>query len=105
MNPFYPAHFQIPAFTFEFYDVNSPDDKKHEITTEPIDIEVTSLLGEQRAQLKIADIEGVVEMPAKPILLVGLGIVRSRHNCCRRLLGSFKAQTHKGIGQDFQTRP
>lgn len=74
LEPFLSGTFQIPAFTFEFYsldfardrDVNSPDDKKHEITTEPIDIEVTSLLGEQRAELKIAGIEGVVEMPAEP---------------------------------------
>jgi hypothetical protein len=64
LEPFLSGTFQIPAFTFEFYDVNSPD-KKYEITTEPIDIEVTSLLGEQRAELKIAGIEGVVEMPAK----------------------------------------
>ncbi len=75
LEPFLSGTFHIPAFTFEFYDINSPDpatapkgtsDKKHEITTEPIDIEVTSLLGEQRAELKIASIEGVVEMPAKP---------------------------------------
>jgi hypothetical protein len=66
LEPFLSGTFQIPAFKFEFYDVNSPDDKKYEITTEPIDIEVASLLGKQRAELKIADIEGVVEMPAKP---------------------------------------
>ncbi len=84
LEPFLSGTFQLPAFTFEFYsldfardrDVNSTDpatarsavtsDKKHEITTEPIDIEVTSLLGEQRAELKIADIEGVVEIPVKP---------------------------------------
>jgi hypothetical protein len=66
LEPFLSGTFQIPAFKFEFYDVNSPDDKKYEITTEPIDIEVASLLGEQRAELKIASIEGVVEMPAKP---------------------------------------
>ncbi len=66
LEPFLSGTFQIPAFTFEFYDVNAPDDKKYEITTEPVDIEVTSLLGEQRAELKIADIEGVVEMPPEP---------------------------------------
>lgn len=65
LEPFLSGTFQIPAFTFEFHDVNSPDDKKYEITTEPIDIEVTSLLGEQRAELKIAGIEGVVGIPAK----------------------------------------
>lgn len=66
LEPFLSGTFPIPAFTFEFYDVNSPEDKKYELTTEPIDIEVTSLLGEQRAELKIAGIEGVIEMPAKP---------------------------------------
>jgi hypothetical protein len=66
LEPFLSGTFQVPAFIFEFYDVNNPDDKKYEITTEPIDIEVTSLLGEQRAELKVADIEGVVEMPVKP---------------------------------------
>jgi hypothetical protein len=63
LEPFLSGTYPIPAFTFEFYDVNSPEDKKYELTTEPIDIEVTSLLGEQRAELKIDDIEDVLEMP------------------------------------------
>jgi hypothetical protein len=63
LEPFLSGTFPIPAFTFEFYDVNSPEKKKYELTTEPVDIEVTSLLGQQRAELKIEDIEGVVEMP------------------------------------------
>jgi hypothetical protein len=82
LEPFLSGMHPIPAFTFEFRDVNSPDkglqsnsataankpqngdqEKKYELTTEPIDIEVTSLLGEQRANLKIDDIEGVIEMP------------------------------------------
>jgi hypothetical protein len=66
LEPFLSGTYPIPAFTFEFYDVNNPKDNKYELTTEPIDIEVTSLLGEQRAELKIANIEGVVNMPAKP---------------------------------------
>jgi hypothetical protein len=66
LEPFLSGTLPIPAFTFEFYDVNGPEEKVHELATEPIDIEVTSLLGEQRAELKIADIEGVVEMPAQP---------------------------------------
>ena len=65
LEPFVSGTYPIPAFTFEFYDVNSPEEKKYELTTEPIDIEVASLLGEQKADLKIAGIEGVVEMPAK----------------------------------------
>jgi len=63
LEPFLSGTYPIPAFTFEFYDVNSTEEKKYELTTEPIDIEVTSLLGEQRAELKIEDIEGVVDMP------------------------------------------
>jgi hypothetical protein len=63
LEPFLSGTYPIPAFTFEFYDANSPEDNKYELTTEPIDIEVTSLLGEQRAELKIDDIEDVLEMP------------------------------------------
>jgi hypothetical protein len=66
LEPFLSGTFPIPAFTFEFYDVNRPEDKKYELTTEPIDIEITSLLGKQRAELKIEGIEGVVEIPARP---------------------------------------
>ncbi len=65
LEPFLSGTFAIPAFTFEFYDVNNPEEKKYELTTEPFDIEVTSLLGEQRAELKIEDIEDVVEIPKK----------------------------------------
>jgi hypothetical protein len=80
LEPFLSGTYSLPAFTFEFYDVNSPEDNKYELTTEPIDIEVTSLLGEQRAGLKISDIEGVVEIPAEPSywwlwLFPGAGIV------------------------------
>jgi len=63
LEPFLSGTYSIPAFTFKFTDVNNPEEKTYELTTEPIDIEVTSLLGEQRAELKIADIEGVVQMP------------------------------------------
>lgn len=63
LEPFLSGTYSIPAFTFEFHDVNSPEDKKYELTTEPFDIEVTSLLGEQRAELNIEDIEDVVEIP------------------------------------------
>jgi hypothetical protein len=103
LEPFLSGTHPIPAFTFEFLDANSPkggtnsgspsgasvaattankpqnkdQEKKYELTTEPIDIEVTSLLGEQRANLKIDDIEGVIEMPRpKSFMWVwALGIV------------------------------
>jgi len=65
LEPFLSGIFPLPAFTFQFTDVNNPEEKTYELTTEPIDIEVTSLLGEQRAELVIADIEDVVGMPKK----------------------------------------
>jgi hypothetical protein len=75
LEPFLSGKFAIPAFTFEFRDVNEPNGpaspegfagagKTYQLATEPIDIEVTSLLGEQRGKLVIADIEDVVDMPA-----------------------------------------
>ena len=77
LEPFLSGTYSIPAFTFEFHDVNSPEDKKYELTTEPYDIEVASLLGEQRAELKIDDIEDVVEIPRESSFLWAwaLGVV------------------------------
>ncbi|HEC02326.1 MAG TPA: hypothetical protein ENI81_02220 [Phycisphaerales bacterium] len=66
LEPFLSGTYSIPAFTFEFHDVNSPEEKKYELTTEPIEIEVTSLLDDQRAELNIEDIEDVVEIPKEP---------------------------------------
>jgi len=63
LEPFLSGTYAIPAFTFEFSDTNGIEEKKYALTTEPIDIEVTSLLGEQRSELVIADIEDVIEMP------------------------------------------
>ena len=68
LEPFLSGKYEVPAFTFEFYDVNSVDDKKYELSSEPVDIEVTSLLGEQRGELVIEDIEDVVEMPQEASL-------------------------------------
>jgi hypothetical protein len=64
LEPFLSGQYEIPSFTFDFHDVNDPDNKKHQLFTDAIDIEVTSLLGEDRAKLTIEDIEDVVEMPA-----------------------------------------
>jgi hypothetical protein len=79
LEPFLSGKFTLPAFTFEFHDVNQQDGKIYQLTTEPIDIEVTSLLGEQRGKLTIADIEDVVDMPPKaswwwllPVAMAGL---------------------------------
>ncbi len=76
LEPFLSGKYDVPAFTFQFHDVNDPN-SGHELASEPIPVEVTSLLGEQRANLVIEDIEGVVEMPRKPVRwwLWGLGIL------------------------------
>jgi hypothetical protein len=66
LEPFLSGKYSLPSFTFEFYDVNSPEEKRYNLETEPVEIEVTSLLGEQKGELKIADIESVVEVPDKP---------------------------------------
>jgi hypothetical protein len=68
LEPFLSGKFAIPAFTFEFRDANEQESKTYELTTEPVDIEVISLLGEQRGKLSIADIEDVVDMPTKTAL-------------------------------------
>lgn len=68
LEPFLSGKYEMPALTFEFYDVNSPDDETYELATEPIEVEVTSLLGEDRAELVIEDIEDVVEMPQEASL-------------------------------------
>lgn len=66
LEPFLSGKFAIPPFTFEFHDANEQNgDETYQLETEPIDIEVTSLLGEQREKLSIADIEDVVDMPTK----------------------------------------
>jgi hypothetical protein len=63
LEPFLSGDFVLPAFVFEFADVNSPEQKKYELQTEPIDIKVTSLLEKNRSELVIADIDDVVAMP------------------------------------------
>ena len=68
IEPFLSGEYEIPAFAFEFVDVNSPEEKTYKLATEPIEVEVTSLLGEDRAELVIEDIEDVVEMPEKASL-------------------------------------
>jgi hypothetical protein len=66
LEPFLSGQYEIPAFTFVFHDTNEPD-AEHELSSEPIGVEVTSLLGEDRAKLVIDDIEDVIDMPEKRI--------------------------------------
>ncbi len=92
LEPFLSGNYQIPAFTFEFTDANSLAEKKYALTTEPVDIEVTSLLGADRENLVIADIEDVVDMPRPPSYwplwtlgaCVGIAVVISAWLCLRR---------------------
>jgi hypothetical protein len=65
LEPLLSGKYDIPAFTFQFHDANDPN-TTHELASEPIAVEVASLLGDQRANLVIEDIEGVVEMPRTP---------------------------------------
>lgn len=62
LEPFLSGNYDLPAFTFTFNDVNEPD-TKHELSSEPVAVEVTSLLGEDRDKLVLEDIEDVVPMP------------------------------------------
>ena len=68
LEPFLSGKYELPPFAFEFVDVNSPEAKTYQLATAPIEIEVTSLLGEDRAELVIEDIEDVVEMPKETSL-------------------------------------
>ncbi len=62
LEPLLSGKYEIPAFKFQFHDANDPN-STHEVASEPVAVEVTSLLGDQRANLVIEDIESVVEMP------------------------------------------
>ena len=66
LEPLTSGKLEIPEFIFTFNDVNDPN-HIYKLRTEPFNIEVTSLLAKDRANLKIEDIETVVEPPAKPI--------------------------------------
>ena len=79
LEPFLSGTHEIPSFLFRFADVNDPN-ATYTLETDPIEIEVTSLLGEDRENLTIADIEDVVEMARAPWpwwvwLIMGLFLV------------------------------
>ena len=79
LEPFLSGKYEMPVFSFVFSDVNDPN-KTYVLETEPIEIEVTSLLGEDREGLVIADIEDVVEVRSEASLVwiwisAGVGIV------------------------------
>ena len=102
LEPFLSGTFNLPAFTFEFRDINNPKDDTHELVTDPIKIEVSSLVGEQKAGLTIADLEGVVTIPTKPsygwvlgllatgLILAFLAWIRWRGRRVRELIRIFR---------------
>ena len=68
LEPFLSGEYELPSFKFIFNDVNDPN-KTYVLETDPIEIEVTSLLGEDREKLVIADIEDVVEVRSEASLV------------------------------------
>ena len=80
--PLVSGNFTIPPLTFKFTETAAADDtepKLYELETEPIDIEVTSLLGEDLAELVIADIAPPVSMPKDiplwPFVIIAIVII------------------------------
>ena len=66
LEPLLSGDYELPALTFVFYDVNDRVNS-FQLETDPIAVTVTSLLGEDRENLTIADIEDVVDMPRSPL--------------------------------------
>ena len=84
--PLVSGNFTIPPLTFKFTETAAADDteddtepKLYELETEPIDIEVTSLGGEDLAELVIADIAPPVSMPDDiplwPFVIIAIVII------------------------------
>jgi hypothetical protein len=67
LDPIVSGKYEIPALEFTFRKTGAADPNEaapeHTVSTEPIEVEVTSLLKEQKEKLEIADIEGVLDMP------------------------------------------
>jgi hypothetical protein len=102
LEPVVSGKYQIPALTFQFQDANDPN-KAYSLDTECIDVEVASLLGEDRANLKIADIEGVVAAPSPAsrawiwagVAVVGVGLGICVWALARRRRGREAARVFK----------
>jgi len=64
LEPFLSGEYEISPMTIIFWKKGDPDGKKHEIQTEKLTIQVTSLLPAKAAELEIRDIAGPVDIPA-----------------------------------------
>lgn len=67
--PFITGNLQIPSMSVVFYSQDDPDNES-EIVTEPIDIQIDSVLNlPSDSQPQIADIEDVMTLPVDPTLI------------------------------------
>lgn len=102
LEPFISGKFDLPSFKFAFFKTDDSEQIRHHLETEPIAVEVTSLIGEDRANLVIEDIEDVVQMSEKPsywllwvigvliLLLSGWAWFKARQKKLRKLIRIFK---------------
>jgi hypothetical protein len=63
LEPFLSGEYVIPPMKVEFWKKDEADGQRHELETEAIKVNITSLLAEDLANLEIHDIEGPVELP------------------------------------------
>jgi hypothetical protein len=67
LDPFVSGKYEIPALEFTFRNIRATDPnlaaKEYSVSTEPIELEVTSLPSDPNAKPEIADIEPVMDMP------------------------------------------
>ncbi|MEW6359535.1 MAG: SKG-like transmembrane protein [Planctomycetota bacterium] len=78
LDPFLSGEYKIPPMKITFWQKDA-EDKKHEIESEEITIQIKSILPEKMAELKIKEIAGPVEIPKPPrgwlYAAVGCGVI------------------------------
>ena len=63
LGPFLSGDYTIPPLTIKFWTEEEGEDNAHNLVTEPIKISVKSLLPENREDIKMVDIQDVVDPP------------------------------------------
>ena len=63
LEPFLPGEYEIPELTIGFSDEGAEEDSQQSIKTDPIDIEVRSLLPDSEEEPDIKEASGPVELP------------------------------------------